>query len=59
MTKQEQSAMNMAGFIKKHTLILLDKLNQLNLDDCANECEDLNNMAEKLYLNLKRALEIQ
>jgi hypothetical protein len=45
MTKQEQSAMNMDGFIKNHTLMLLDKLNQLNLDNCANECENLNNMA--------------
>ncbi|PAV03201.1 Rop family plasmid primer RNA-binding protein [Arsenophonus sp. ENCA] len=57
MTKQELSAMNMAGFIKSQTLILLDKLNQLNLDDCADECEDLHDMAEALYFNLKRTLE--
>ncbi|MDR5611150.1 Rop family plasmid primer RNA-binding protein [Arsenophonus sp.] len=57
MTKQELSALNMAGFIKSQTLILLDKLNQLNLDDCADECEDLHDMAEELYLNLKRTLD--
>lgn len=57
MTKQELTALNMAGFIKSQTLILLDKLNQLNLDDCADECEDLHGMAEVLYLNLKRTLE--
>ena len=57
MTKQELTALNMAGFIKSQTLILLDKLNQLNLDDCADECEDLHNMAEALYLILKRMLE--
>lgn len=56
MTKQELTALNIAGFIKSQTLILLDKLNQLNLDDCADECEDLHDMAETLYLNLKRTL---
>ncbi|QBY46433.1 Rop family plasmid primer RNA-binding protein (plasmid) [Arsenophonus nasoniae] len=57
MTKQELTALNIAGFIKSQTLILLDKLNQLNLDDCADECEDLYDMAEELYLNLKKTLE--
>ncbi|CAA2930722.1 Regulatory protein rop [Arsenophonus endosymbiont of Bemisia tabaci Q2] len=37
MTKQELTALNMAGFIKSQTLILLDKLNKLNLDDCSDE----------------------
>ncbi|HGJ5863984.1 MAG TPA: Rop family plasmid primer RNA-binding protein [Arsenophonus nasoniae] len=54
MTKQELAAINMAGFIKSQTLILLDKL---NLDDCANEYEELHDMVEELYLNLKRRLE--
>lgn len=57
MTKQEISSLNMAGFIKSQTLILLDKLNQLNLDDCVDECKDLHEMAEKVYLNLKKTLE--
>ncbi|PAV09035.1 Rop family plasmid primer RNA-binding protein [Arsenophonus sp. ENCA] len=57
MNKQELSALNMAGFIKSQTLILLDKLNQLNLDDCADECVDLHYMAEELYFNLKKTLE--
>ncbi|PAV01818.1 Rop family plasmid primer RNA-binding protein, partial [Arsenophonus sp. ENCA] len=34
-----------------------DKLNQLNLDDCADECVDLHYMAEELYFNLKKTLE--
>ncbi|HGJ5881770.1 Rop family plasmid primer RNA-binding protein [Arsenophonus sp.] len=42
--------------MKSQILILLDKLNQLNLDDCADECEELQDMAEALYLNLKRTL---
>ncbi|WP_334472878.1 Rop family plasmid primer RNA-binding protein [Arsenophonus sp. PmNCSU2021_1] len=57
MTKQELTALNMAGFIKSQTLILLDKLNQLNLDGCADECEDLHYMAEALYFNLKQTLD--
>ncbi|HGJ5920367.1 Rop family plasmid primer RNA-binding protein [Arsenophonus apicola] len=57
MTKQELSTLNMAGFIKSQTLILLDKLNQLNLDDCTDECEELYEMAEALYLHLQRNLE--
>lgn len=57
MTKQELTALNIAGFIKSQTLILLDKLNQLNLDDCADECEELHEMAETLYFNLQRTLD--
>ncbi|UBX30674.1 Rop family plasmid primer RNA-binding protein [Arsenophonus apicola] len=57
MTKQELSTLNMAGFIESQTLILLDKLNQINLDDCADECEELHEMAEALYLHLQRRLE--
>lgn len=57
MTKQELSTLNMAGFIKSQTLILLDKLNQLNMDDYADECEELHEMAEALYLHLQRRLE--
>lgn len=57
MIKQELSALNMAGFIKSQTLILLDKLNQLNLDDCADECEELHEMAEALYLKLRQRLD--
>ncbi|HGJ5891572.1 MAG TPA: Rop family plasmid primer RNA-binding protein [Arsenophonus apicola] len=57
MTKQELSTLNMAVFIKSQTLILLDKLNQLNLDDCADECEELHEMAEVLYLKLRQRLD--
>lgn len=32
MTKQEKTALNMAKFIQAQTLLLLEKLNELNLD---------------------------
>ena len=59
MTRQEQTVMNMARFIKNHTLILLEKLNDLDLDSFATDCEELNDIAEKLYIKLKHTLEIQ
>ncbi len=30
MTKQEKTALNMAKFIKEQSLLLLDKLNEIN-----------------------------
>ncbi|WP_370553395.1 Rop family plasmid primer RNA-binding protein [Edwardsiella tarda] len=56
MTKQELSAVNMAKFIKAQTLILLEKLNDLDLDERADECEHLHEMAETLYCNLEKQL---
>lgn len=32
MTKQEKTALNMAKFIKEQSLLLLDKLNELDMD---------------------------
>ncbi|HGJ5876635.1 MAG TPA: Rop family plasmid primer RNA-binding protein [Arsenophonus sp.] len=52
MTKQELSALNIAGFIKTQTLVFLDKLNQLNLDDFADECEKLHEQVEQLYISI-------
>lgn len=59
MTRQEQTVMNMARFIKNHTLTLLEKLNNIDLDSCATDCEELNDIAEKLYIKLKHTLESQ
>lgn len=56
MTKQELSAVNMAKFIKAQTLILLEKLNDLDLDERADECEHLHEMAKTLYCNLEKQL---
>jgi hypothetical protein len=41
MNKQENAALNMANFIQAQTLLLLEKLNELNLDEIADQCERL------------------
>ena len=38
MTKQESAALNMAKFIRSQSLLLLEKLDVLNLDTEATEC---------------------
>lgn len=57
MNKQQLSALNMARFIQSQSLQLLEKLNTLDLDDRANECERLHELAEALYRNLNAELE--
>lgn len=49
MGKKEKSAINVAKFIKSQTLILLDKLNELDDDDAASACEKLHDDAEALH----------
>ena len=49
MGKKEKSALNVAKFIKSQTLILLDKLNELDDDEGANACEKLHNDVEALH----------
>ncbi|EPZ2885423.1 Rop family plasmid primer RNA-binding protein [Escherichia coli] len=46
MTKQEQTAINMARFIKSHSLTLLEKL---DADEQAAICEQLHEVADELY----------
>ncbi|MEC3905320.1 Rop family plasmid primer RNA-binding protein [Leclercia adecarboxylata] len=52
MTKQEKTALNMAKFIQGQSLLLLDKLNELNLDLEADMCEKLHEDAEMLCRTL-------
>jgi len=47
LTKQ-QTALNMSKFIQAPTLLLLDKLNELDLDAEADLCEKLHEDAERL-----------
>ncbi len=49
MTKQEQTAINMARFIKSHSLTLLEKLDALDADEQAAICEQLHEVADELY----------
>ncbi len=39
MTKQQKTALNMAKFIQHQSLLLLEKLNELDLDVEADLCE--------------------
>ncbi|WP_159200364.1 Rop family plasmid primer RNA-binding protein [Klebsiella pneumoniae] len=52
MTKQQKTALNMAKFIQNQTLLLLDRLNDLDLDHEADFCEKLHEDAEHLFRTL-------
>lgn len=52
MSKQQRTALNMAKFIQAHSLLLLEKLNELNLDTEADLCEKLHEDAEQLFRTL-------
>jgi len=49
MTKQQKTALNMSKFIQAQSLLLLEKLNELDLDDEADMCEKLHEDAERLH----------
>lgn len=53
MTKQESAALNMAKFIRAQSLLLLEKLDVLDLDEEATICEQLHEAAETLYRRLE------
>lgn len=59
MTKQQQTALNMSKFIQAQTLLLLDKLNELDLDIEADLCEKLHEDAEQLARVLSTRLDDQ
>ncbi|WP_114265994.1 Rop family plasmid primer RNA-binding protein, partial [Klebsiella pneumoniae] len=46
---QEKTALNMAKFIKDQSLLLLEKLNELDMDTSADMCERLHEDAETLW----------
>ena len=52
ITKQQRTALNMAKFIQAQSLLLLEKLNELDLDTEADLCEKLHEDAEQLFLTL-------
>ena len=55
MNKQQQTVLNMAGFIKSQSLTLLEKLDALDADEQAAMCEKLHELAEELQ-NSKQTL---
>ncbi|WP_241379608.1 Rop family plasmid primer RNA-binding protein [Klebsiella pneumoniae] len=50
MTKQQKTALNMAKFIQNQSLLLLDKLNELDLDVEADLCETPHDYAVHSFL---------
>ena len=58
MNRQESAALNMAKFIRTQTRLLLEKIDQLDLDDEATECEKLHEQAENLYQKLLARLDL-
>ena len=57
MTKQQKTALNMAKFIQNQPLLLLEKLNELDLDAEADLCEKLHDDAEHLFRTLSSRLD--
>ncbi|HEK0966001.1 TPA: Rop family plasmid primer RNA-binding protein [Proteus mirabilis] len=59
MTKQEKVVLNMAKFLQSQSLLLLEKLNELNSDNIdaeTNLCEELHEHAESLHRQLSTKL---
>lgn len=59
MTKQEKAVLNMAKFLQSQSLLLLEKLNELdsnNLDAETNLCEELHEQVESLHQRLSARL---
>ncbi len=52
LNKQQKTALNMAKFIQGQSLLLLEKLNELDLDAEAELCEKLHEDAEHLFRTL-------
>ncbi len=59
MTKQEKTALNMAKFIQGQSLLLLEKLNELNLDLEADMCEKLHEDAERGRFGKRKLLYVK
>jgi len=56
MTKQQKTALNMAKFIQDQSLLLLERLNELDLDSEADMCEKFHEDAERLHAVLQDRL---
>lgn len=49
MTKEQQTALNMSKFLWSQSLLLLEKLSVMGLDDEADLCEKLHEDVDQLY----------
>ena len=54
VNRQESAALNMAKFIRAQTLLLLEKIDQLDLDDEATDCENYTNRQKNFIRNSRQ-----
>ncbi len=59
VNKQQQTALNMARFIKSQSLTLLEKLDALDADEQAAICERLHELAEELLNSIQIRFEAE
>lgn len=59
VNKQQQTALNMARFIKSQSLTLLEKLDALDADEQAAMCERLHELAEELQNSIQIRFEAE
>ncbi len=59
MNKQQQTVLNMAGFIKSQSLRLLEKLDALDADEQAAMCEKLHELEEELQNSIQTRFEAE
>ncbi len=59
INKQQQTVLNMAGFIKSQSLTLLEKLDALDADEQAAMCEKLHELAEELQNSIQTRFEAE
>lgn len=59
MDKNQKAAINMAKFIKGQTLELLGRLEELSMDDRAEQCERLHELAEALLEAIEHDMEVR
>jgi len=58
LNKQQKTALNMARFIQGQSLLLLEKLNELDLDVEADLCEKLHEDAEHLFTKMRNIFSV-
>ncbi len=59
MNKQQQTVLNMAGFIKSQSQTQLENLDALDADEQAAMCEKLHELAEELQNRIQTRFEAE
>lgn len=59
VSKKQKAVVNMAKFLKGQSLDLLGKLEELQMDEFAERCERLHEMAEALFNELNSQFSLE